>query len=197
MNEKVEYKRSSNRLHIKNMVCPRCVQSVEGILSQLEIPYSSVDLGYAELQRQISSEEEEKLLVELKKVGFELITEKHQQIVNQIKSLIIDEIYNTKIQTPQKLSVWLSEKLNRDYSHLSNIFTKVEGKSIQEFRDDVKIMRIKELLEYDELNISEIADMLAYNDAAYLSTRFKKTTGLSPSQYKKQMIGKRGPLDSL
>lgn len=184
-------------LHIKNMVCPRCVQSVEGILSQQGIAYETVDLGYAELQRQISSEEEEKLMVELKKVGFELITEKHQQIVNQIKSLIIDEIYNTKIQTPQKLSVWLSEKLNRDYSQLSNIFTKVEGKNIQEFRDDVKIMRIKELLEYDELNISEIADMLDYNDAAYLSTRFRKATGLSPSQYKKQMLGKRGSLDSL
>lgn len=192
MNKKFE-----NILHIKNMVCPRCVQSVEGILSQQGIAYQTVDLGYAELQTGISSEEEEKLLIELKKVGFELITEKHQQIVNQIKSLIIDEIYNTEIQSPQKLSVWLSEKLNRDYSQLSNIFTKVEGKNIQEFRDDVKIMRIKELLEYDELNISEIADMMDYNDAAYLSTRFKKATGLSPSQYKKQVIGKRGSLDSL
>lgn len=179
------------------MVCPRCVQSVKSILSLQGIPFQSVDLGYAELKAGISSEEEEKLLIELKKVGFELITEKHQQIVNQIKTLIIDEIYNTKIRTSQNLSAWLSEKLNRDYNQISNIFTKIEGKNIQEFRDDVKIMRIKELLEYDEMNISEIADMLDYNDAAYLSTRFKKATGLSPSQYKKQMLGKRGYLDEL
>lgn len=186
-----------NTLHIKNMVCPRCITSVEGILARLNIAFEKVSLGKAELKKNLSSEEEKSLQPELKKVGFELITDKHKQLSGQIKSIIIDGLYPKENFGHKNLSAILSEKLHRDYSLLSHIFTKTEGKSIQQFQADVKIMRVKELLEYDELNISEIADVLGYGNAAYLSTQFKKATGISPSQYKRQLLNDRGPLDGV
>src|SRR5690606_13108133 len=100
------------------------------------------------------------------------------------KSLIIEGIYKEGNFGHQNLSSFLVEKLHQDYSYLSLVFSKTEGKSIRQFQQDVKIMRVKELLEYDELNISEIADSLGYGNAAYLSTHFKQTTGLTPSEYK-------------
>ncbi|HET8809709.1 MAG TPA: helix-turn-helix domain-containing protein [Flavobacteriaceae bacterium] len=184
-------------LHIKNMVCPRCISSVEGILARLNIPFEKVSLGNVDLKKALSSYEEENFQKELKKVGFELITDKHQRISNQIKSLILDWVHQEENSGNKNLSDILTEKLHRDYSFLSHVFTKTEGKSIQQFQADVKIMRIKELLEYDELNVSEIADVLGYGNAAYLSTHFKKATGLTPSQYKIQVSKNRGTLDEL
>lgn len=179
------------------MVCPRCISSVEGILVLLKIPFDKVSLGNAELKKPLEPENEKKLHSELKKIGFELITDKHKRISNQIKTIIIDGLYPKENFGNKTLSTVLSEKLHRDYSLLSHVFTKTEGKSIQQFQADVKIMRVKELLEYDELNISEIADKLGYGNAAYLSTQFKKATGISPSQYKRQVVKNRGSLDGV
>ena len=184
-------------LHIKNMVCPRCIASVEEILAQLQIPFENVSMGNVEPKRNLNSKEEERLRAELKKIGFELITDKHNRISNQIKTIIINGIYRENNAGNKTLSAILSEKLHRDYSFLSHVLSKTEGKSIQQFQADVKIMRIKELLEYDEKNIAEIADELGYGNAAYLSTHFKKATGLTPSQYKLQVSKKRGSLDKL
>jgi len=177
------------------MVCPRCITAVGEILTHQKIPYLKVKLGEIALERPLSSEEFTELQFELKKVGFEIIAEKNERLVAQIKSIIITGIYEDKDFSNKSLSVILSDMLHYDYSHLSSIFSKMEGKSIQNFQQDIKIERIKELLEYEELSISEIARDMGYGSAAYLSTQFKKNTGLSPSQYKLQHIIKRNTIE--
>lgn len=185
------------KIQIKNMVCPRCITSVENVLGQLEIPFEKVDLGEAVLKQAPESAKKEALREGLKKVGFELITDKHHRISNKVKSMIIDEMYKEDKINTENLSSLLSSKLHLDYSQLSSIFSKTEGRSIQQYYRDVKIMRVKELLEYDELGIAEIADKLGYGNAAYLSTHFKEATGMTPSAFKKQEVKNREPLDKL
>jgi len=185
----------SNIFHIKNMVCPRCITAVGKILTHQRIPFLSVKLGEIALGRPLTSVEFIDIQFELKKVGFEIIVEKNERFVTQIKSIIIAGIYEDKDFSNKNLSVILSDTLHYDYSHLSSIFSKVEGKSIQNFQQDIKIERIKELLEYDELSISEIAQDMGYGSAAYLSAQFKKNTGISPSQYKLQYLIKRNTIE--
>ena len=182
---------------IKNMVCHRCVLTVEEILSTLDIPYKVVKLGEVFLVEPLSAERLKNLEERLNKVGFALITEKHEGIANKMKSVIIKGIYEDKNFSNKNLSVILSEELHMDYSHLSSVFTRTEGKSIQQFQQEIKSERVKELLEYDELNISEIANDLGYSSAAYLSTQFKKSTGLTPSEYRARHIKSRNPLDKV
>jgi len=182
-------------LHIKNMVCDRCIHSVREILERNNIAFKSVSLGTIELQKDMDPQEAQHLQTEFKKVGFEIISEKNERIVKQIKAIILKEIFETDSDSHQNLSVILSEKLNFDYSHLSTIFSKTEGKSIQKYQNEIKVERIKELLEYDELSISEIAHSLGFGSAAYLSTQFKKITGITPSQYKANKSNNRNFLD--
>ncbi|MFD1094132.1 helix-turn-helix domain-containing protein [Salegentibacter chungangensis] len=171
--------------------------SVKAILERMDVPYKSVSLGKVEAERQLSYPEIESFNEDLKKVGFELVQEKTDKIAGQIKAIIIEEIYKEDTTGNENLSAILSSRLHYDYSHLSGIFTKVEGQSIQSFQNKIRTERAKELLEYDELSISEIADKLGYSNAAYLSTSFKKTTGLTPSQYKTQRNKGRNPLNDL
>ncbi|AVR46590.1 AraC family transcriptional regulator [Christiangramia fulva] len=171
-------------IQIKNVVCQRCKRSVREILTALKIPFKRVSLGEAELERDLSDLEFPLLQEQLHKVGFELIFEKNERLVNQIKSIIIARIYKEEDFGEQKISDLLINRLHYDYSHLTHIFTKLEGKNIQKFHSEVKIERIKELLEYNELTISEIAHEMGYSSATYLSTQFKKPTGVIPSDYK-------------
>jgi AraC-like DNA-binding protein len=171
-------------LHIKNMVCDRCIHAVRDILDRNNISYRTITLGTIELSTPINSIETENLQKDFKKLGFEVISEKNQRIVKQIKAIILNDIFQEKLKNNQNLSVTLSNQLHFDYSHLSSIFSKTEGKSIQTYQNELKVERIKELLEYDELSITEIADTLGFGSAAYLSTQFKKITGSTPSQYK-------------
>lgn len=166
------------------MVCDRCILTVGDILKRNNILYKSITLGTVELYETINAIDTENLQIEFKKVGFEIISEKNQRIVKQIKAIILKEIFQEELQNNQNLSVTLSEQLHFDYSHLSSIFSRTEGKSIQTYQNELKVERIKELLEYDELSITEIADTLGFGSAAYLSTQFKKITGSTPSQYK-------------
>ncbi len=182
-------------LHIKNMVCDRCIHAVRDILDRNKISYRTITLGTIELSTPIKSNETENLEKEFKKLGFEIISEKNQRIVKQIKAIILKDIFQEKLKNHQNLSVNLSEQLHFDYSHLSSIFSKTEGKSIQTYQNELKVERIKELLEYDELSISEIADTLGFGSAAYLSTQFKKITGITPSQYKANKSADRSFLD--
>lgn len=171
-------------LHIKNMVCDRCIHAVRDILDRNKISYKVITLGTIELSTSLNSIEIENLEKEFIKLGFEIISEKNQRIVKQIKAIILKDIFQEKLKNNQNLSVILSEQLHFDYSHLSSIFSKTEGKSIQRYQNELKVERIKELLEYNELSISEIADTLGFGSAAYLSTQFKKITGTTPSKYK-------------
>lgn len=184
-------------LHIKNMVCPRCMLSVEEILTRLGLTYSEVSLGEVRLQVPLEPEMREKLSLELEKVGFELVEERNQKISNRIKAIIIEQVYSEEASVSGNLSDILSEKLNYDYSHLTSIFRQTEGQSIQNFQNKIRLERIKELLEYDEMNISEIADAMGFGSAAYLSTFFKKGTGMNPSQYKMQQDRNRKSIDSV
>lgn len=178
------------------MVCPRCVLSVEEILTRLGLPYSEVSLGEVKLQVPLESEMRTNLSLELGKVGFELVEERNQKISNRIKAIIIEQVYSEE-PSAGNLSEILSEKLNYDYSHLTSIFRQTEGQSIQNFQNKIRLERIKELLEYDEMNISEIADAMGFGSAAYLSTFFKKGTGMNPSQYKLQQSRSRKSIDSV
>ena len=178
------------------MVCDRCIMSVSDILSRLEIPFDSISLGEVSVLKTLNFEEREELSKELLATGFEIIEDKNSRLVNRIKSVIIQGIYDDKNFSNKNLSVILRDELHLDYSHLSSLFSRMEGKSIQQFQQEIKTERVKELLAYDELSISEIAMDLGYSSAAYLSTQFKKSTGLTPSQYKLDHLKKRSPLDS-
>lgn len=184
-------------LHIKNMVCDRCIATVEHIFIGLKIPFKEISLGEVVLKNSITVNDKQHLQEELQQVGFELIAERNEVIINRIKSLIIKSIYEDAGFTNKNLSELLTEDLPYDYSHLSSIFTKMEGRTIQAFQFSIKTERIKELLEYNEKSISEIADILNYGSAAYLSTSFKKATGLTPSQYRLKHIKNRNSLNSL
>lgn len=179
------------------MVCDRCISTVEQILYRLEIPFEKISLGEVVLKLAIAPKEEQLLKKELQQVGFELIADRNEMIVTRIKSIIIKSIYDDANFSNKNLSHILTENLAFDYSHLSSIFTKIEGKSIQAFQFAIKTERIKELLEYNEKSISEIADILGFGSAAYLSTSFKKATGLTPSQYRLNHIKSRNTLNSL
>lgn len=179
------------------MVCPRCILSVQEILKGLNVPYSEVSLGKVRLQQALEPVEMREFRQKLAEIGFELVEEKNQKISNQIKAIVIQTVYSEDESLKQNLSAILSERLHYDYSHLTSIFTQTEGQSIQNFQNKIKLERIKELLEYDELSMSEIADKMGFGSAAYLSTFFKKATGLSPSAYRVQQLGSRNSIDSL
>lgn len=183
-------------LYIKNMVCDRCILTVENILSELDIPAENISLGKVTLSAPITVEKKDLLQKELQPVGFEMLVVKNERLSNRIKSIIINAIYGDKNLSDKNLSVILSEQLHMDYSHLSSLFSKIEGKSIQHFQQEIKTERVKELLEYDELSISEIANEMGYSSAAYLATQFKKSTGFTPSVFRLQHQ-KRNSLDKL
>lgn len=186
-----------NILIIRNMVCDRCISTVNEILSRNNIFFSNISLGEATLQQPLTPEESILVEQEFGKVGFELIADKNERLVNRIKSILINEIYNVEDLNHKNLSVLLTEQLPFDYSYLSSIFSQIEGKSIQTYQSNLKVERIKELLEYNEKSISEIADMLGFGSAAYLSTSFKKATGITPTEYRMNHIKGRNALNSL
>jgi AraC-like DNA-binding protein len=179
------------------MVCDRCINVVEQTFIRFEIPFNKISLGEVVLKHALTPKEKKLIQDEFQQVGFEIIADRNEMIVNRIKSLIINSIYEDHNYSNKNLSQILTETLSFDYSHLSSIFTKMEGKSIQAFQFTIKTERIKELLEYDEKSISEIADVLGFGSAAYLSTSFKKATGLTPSQYRMRHIRSRNTLNSL
>ncbi|WP_295180353.1 AraC family transcriptional regulator [uncultured Christiangramia sp.] len=184
------------RIHIKNIVCQRCIMTVSEILERLDIPFDEVLLGEVILKKPLKIDKLKILEKEFDKVGFEIIMDRDLRLVNSIKSTIIEEVYSDKLSNT-KLSTLLASKLNFDYSHITHQFSESEGQSIQKYYNAVRIERAKELLDYDELGIAEIADLLGYSTPAYLSTSFKNATGLTPSEYR-QMEGKnRKNLDSV
>lgn len=184
------------RIHIKNVVCQRCITAVRKIFERLDIPFNEVLLGEVILKEPIEAEKLKLLEIELENVGFEIIMDRDQKLVNSIKSIIIKEVYSANLSNT-KLSQLLASRLNFDYSHITHQFTESEGQSIQRYYNAVRIERAKELLDYDELGIAEIADQLGYSTPAYLSTSFKSATGLTPSAYRKRDHRDRKTLDSV
>lgn len=178
------------KLYIKYMVSLRCKMVVKDELAKLEIHAAVVDLGMVEILEEISNEDGETLRINLLKSGLELMEDKKSILIEQIKGVIIEMIHYSDEALKVNYSDYISEKLNYDYTYLSNIFSEVKGITIQQFIIINKIERVKELLLYNELNLTEISYMLNYSSVAHLSNQFKKITGLSPSFYK-QLKSKR------
>ena len=172
-------------LYIKYMVSQRCKMLVKEELKKLGLQYVVVDLGTVEITDTITPEQLTQLKNNLLLSGLELLDDKKSILVEKIKSVIIEMVHYSEELPSSNYSDYISEKLNYDYTYLANIFSKVNGVTIQQFIICHKIERVKELLLYKELNLTEIAHRLRYSSVAHLSNQFKKVTGLSPSFYKK------------
>lgn len=185
------------KIYIKNMVCIRCQMVVKAELSKLGLKYINVELGEALIQDEIVPEQLEKLAIALRKSGLELMDDKKSQLVERIKLVIVELVHYTDDQIKTNLSDYLSEKLGLNYTYLANLFSEVKGTTIEKFYLAHKIEKVKELLVYDELNLSEIAFKLHYSSVAHLSNQFKKMTGLTPSHFKLLKLKRRSTLTNL
>ncbi len=170
-------------MHIKNMVCPRCISSVEDILHELHYSFEKVLLGEVVLNETLSNTQISVLKDELLKHGFELLEDKKDKIVEAVKTHIIQLIQNPDIISATKLSSYLSRELGYDYSHISSLFTATQHTTIEKYVILQKIEYVKELLSYNELTLSEISDKLNYSSVAALSAQFKSITGITPSKF--------------
>lgn len=190
----------TGKIHIKNMVCPRCIMSVREIFRKNGIEPAEVDLGTVTLD----SEAQEKIASgdaligqikrNLEELGFEMIDDKRMQIVESIRTGVIEYVHNPENQDKAKLSEYLQRKCLKEYSALSKLFTEIKGMTIEKYCILQKVEFVKELLFYGELSVSEIADMLHYSSVAHLSAQFKSVTGISPTRFR-QMKDK--PLTSI
>ena len=181
------------------MVCHRCVLSVEDILQRTNIPFQKVLFGEIHLADELDPKQKVVLTEELKKVRFELIDSHMTGLIEKIKLLTIQKARNevSKEDVKLNLSAYLSDKLHYEYTHLSSMFSGVEGRTIENFFLDQRIEKAKELLIYGQMTLSEIAFELNFSSTAHLSTQFKKLTGLTPSYFKEVGIAKRKALDKV
>ncbi|WP_278354025.1 helix-turn-helix domain-containing protein [Chryseobacterium gleum] len=186
-----------NTIFIKNMVCDRCIMVVQNELEKLGLDAKNIKLGEVIISKEITSLEKENLSKTLEPLGFEVIDDKKGRIIEKIKNIIIDLVHHQDSDVKTNLSDVLSDKLHHDYNYLSNLFSEVEGTTIEKYFIAQKVEKVKELLVYDELLLSEIANRLNYSSVAYLSNQFKKVTGLTPSHFKQIKEDKRKPLDKV
>ena len=185
-------------LYIKNMVCHRCKMVVKSELEKLDLHPVNLNLGEVLIdEKELSRDKQHELSTALSQVGFELIDDKRSKLIEQIKTFIIDTIHYKDEQPKKNYSQLLSQHLHHDYSYLSNLFSEVEGITIEQYIINQKIEKVKELLMYDESSLSQIAVQLGYSSTAHLSTQFKKLTGLTPSQFKQIGIRGRRGLDEV
>jgi len=157
----------------------------------------AVELGEADIPEALTKQQLDGLNTALKHLGFELIDNRKVTLIEKVKTLLIEHIYHNDEAGNVNLSVFLSDRLHYDYAYLSNLFSEVEGTTIEKYFINLKIEKVKELLVYDELSLSEIADKLGYSSVAHLSSQFKKITGLTPSFYKGLKEHKRKNIDDL
>lgn len=184
-------------LHIKNMVCDRCKMVVKSELEQLGLQLLSVELGTVETKNTIDESMKNEISRVLMSLGFELIDDKKSRVIEKIKALLIDLIQNKNADLNQNLSSYIADNLNHDYSKLSNLFSEVEGISIEKYYINLKVEKAKELIMYDELSLSEIAYLLNYSSVAHLSNQFKKITGFTPTHFKQIKEVKRVQIDKI
>lgn len=171
-------------LYIKYMVSLRCKMLVKEELKKLGLHYVEVDLGVVEIIEDITPEQHNILKIELLKSGLELLDDKKAILIDKIKNVIIDMIHYAEELPDEKYSIYISKKLGVDYTYLAATFSEIKGITIQHYIIMHKIEKAKELILYDELNLTEISYKLNYSSVAHLSNQFKKITGLSPSYYK-------------
>jgi AraC-type DNA-binding domain-containing proteins len=184
-------------IYIKNMVCNRCIMVVRDEFEKFGYTPVNVRLGEVETAADISPEKMQEISQRLQTLGFEVIDNQQGQIIEKIKTVIIQLVHYSNEVPNINLSEYLSNQLHKDYHYLSNLFSEIEGTTIEKYIINQKIERVKELLVYGELTLSEIADKLGYSSVAYLSNQFKKVTGLTPSHFKQVKEQKRTPLDEV
>ncbi len=179
------------------MVCNRCIMVVQRELEKLGLEVKSIRLGEVTLTNELTGTMKEQIAEVFIPLGFEVIDDKKGRIIEKIKNVIIHQVHHQGAELKTNLSEFLSEALHLDYNYLSNLFSEIEGTTIEKYFIAQKIEKVKELLVYDELSLSEIASQLNYSSVAYLSNQFKKVTGLTPSHFKQIKEVKRKPLDQL
>lgn len=187
----------STKLFIKYMVSLRCKLMVKEELKKLGLHYVVVELGIIEILENITKEQRIQLKRNLSQSGLELMDNKKSILIEKIRNIIIEMIHYTDELPKVNYSDYISEKIGYDYTYIANIFSEVKGITIQQFIIIHKIERVKELLIYDELSLTEISYKLHYSSVAHLSNQFKKVTGLTPTFYKKLKEKRKQNLEDL
>lgn len=185
------------KLYIKNMVCNRCIMVVKNEFEKLGYKPLDVQLGEVEIKEELSTKDLTEIGNRLRGFGFEMIDDSKSRTIEKIKNTIVQLIHHSNEELKVNYSDYIESHLNRDYAYLSSLFSEVEGTTIEKYIINQKIERVKELLVYDELTLSEIAYQMGYSNVAYLSSQFKKVTGLTPSHFKQVKENKRKPLDKV
>jgi AraC-like DNA-binding protein len=185
------------KLYIKYMVSTRCKIVVREVFKKLGMHYIIVDMGIVDLMEDITTEQRNQIRIALYESGLELMDDKKAILIEKIKNAIIEMVHYNDELPKTNFSDYLSEKLNYDYTYLANLFSDVQGTTIENFVILHKIERVKELIIYDEINLSEIAWKMHYSSVAHLSNQFKKITGLTPSHFKNLKNKRRNPIDEI
>jgi AraC-like DNA-binding protein len=179
------------------MVSNRCKMAVKEELKKLGLHFIVVDLGEVDVMENITIDQRQQLKAGLLSSGFELMDDKKSMLIEKIKNVIIEMVHHSNEVIKVNFSTYLSEKLNHDYTYLSNLFSEVQGTTIERFIISHKTEKVKELIIYGELNITEIAWKMGYSSVAHLSSQFKKVTGLSPSHFKNMKDKRRSPIEEI
>lgn len=178
------------------MVSNRCKMLVKDELTKLKLHFI-VNMGEVEIMENITDDQREQLRLALRESGLELMDDKKAMLIEKIKTIIIEMVHFSDELPKSNFSDYLSEKLNLDYTYLSNIFSEYQGNTIEKFIIIHKIERVKELIIYNEVNLTEIAYMMHYSSVAHLSNQFKKITGLTPSHFKQLKVKSRIPIEEI
>jgi AraC-like DNA-binding protein len=185
------------KLYIKYMVSNRCKMAVKEELKKLGLHFILVELGEVDVMEDLSLEQRAELKAGLLDSGLELMDDKRAVLIERIKNAVVEMVHHSDEMIKVNFSDYLSEKLNHDYTYLANLFSEIQGVTIEHFIINHKIERIKELIIYDELNITEIAWKMNYSSVAHLSNQFKKVTGLSPSHFKQMKDKRRNQIEDI
>ena len=184
------------KLYIKYMVSNRCKMLVKDELKKLGLHFI-VNMGEVEIMENITDEQREQIRSALRESGLELMDDKKAMLIEKIKTIIIEMVHYSDELPKTNFSDYLSEKLKHDYTYLANLFSEYQGTTIEKFMITHKIERVKELIIYDEVNLTEIAWMMHYSSVAHLSNQFKKITGLTPSHFKQLKVKSRSPIEDI
>lgn len=182
-------------LHVKNMVCQRCILIVKNILAALQVNMVTVSMGKIIVPRELERERRQQLADSLRSVGLEIIESRVNQLIEDVKQSLRDYMALGTDAQQYKLSGFVSSKLAYDFGYLSDLFSKVEGITVERYYMLQRLEKVKELLAYDQLSLSEISYETGYSSVHHLSAQFKKLTGLTPSQYRQLAEKERRPLD--
>ena len=184
-------------IYIKFMVSNRCKMLVKAELKKLGFHFIVVDMGIFDIMENIDNVQREQLRAALLESGFELLDNKKAMLIEKIRNTVIEMVHYREELSIINFSEYLSEKLDHDYTYISNLFSEVQGITIEKFVISLKIERVKELIMYNELNLTEIAWMMHFSSVAQLSNQFKKVTGLTPSRLRQMKNKRRNPIEEI